>query len=83
MTRSGKEWCPEMVVKEEGGGRRMKSGGCASLVGISSYGQEPSNGREQTSSSCQVGREDSWLFCKSVNQTARQSHVWPLLCSQA
>lgn len=34
-----------------------ESGGCASLIGFSSYEQEPSNEGKQTSSSCQVGRE--------------------------
>ena len=34
-----------------------ESGGCAGLIGFSSYEQEPSNEGKQTSSSCQVGRE--------------------------
>lgn len=61
MARSGRKWCPEMVVK----GRRRKGGGCASLIGILSYEQETSNGRKQTSSSCQVGRK---ILCFSASQ---------------
>lgn len=67
MARSGRELCQEMVVK----GRRRKGGGCASLIEISSYERETLNGRKHTSSSCQVGREDSLLFCKSVSQKCK------------
>lgn len=54
------------------GRRRRKRRGCASLIGVLSQ-QETSHGRGQSSSLCQVGREDSWLFCESVNQ-AQGSH---------
>lgn len=73
MAKSRREWSPEGVKGEE-----EEGGGCADLIGMSSQ-QEPSNGRKQAFSSCQVGREDSWLFCSSVNQ-AHESHFMPGLC---
>jgi len=54
MMGSGREWSPETGVGGQGGGGRW---GCAGLIGFSSYEQEPSNERKQTSSSCQVGKE--------------------------
>lgn len=52
MAGSGREWSPKMV-----GGEGKEGGRCASLIGISSYEQEPSSERTQTSLSCQVGRQ--------------------------
>lgn len=72
---SRREWSQSGADRKE---EEEEEGGCADLIGPSSW-QEPSNGRKWASSSCRVGGEDAQLFCKSVNRV-HESHSVPGLC---